>query len=375
MRIVDSGILHVNPEPAYRHVSIFYPNVVQLSERELLCVYQHGDGLYAPNNTLGVLRSYDGGRTWEDEGDLHDRSRDDRPCSYMASFLSRMSDGTLTVTPFRIDRSDPEVRLFSDNAGLIANEPILFTSADGGRTWSDPLVQELPGGMHLTAAQGLVELDDGRWLATFDQWPAFGDSGAYEPRMWSCTSADRGRTWNGMTVMADGARDGKGYWHGRALKLSDGRLFSLLWAADMTRPDKGPVNLRNHFAISDPAASAWQKPVETNLPGQTNCTAQLSDGRLAAIYTCRGAASPGFFVALSDDLGPTWDLEGQVRVWDASGRTAIGYDSAEKYPRSHDTIAFGAPSLIALASGELLATWWCTDASLVHARWAKLAVD
>ena len=38
MRIVDSGILRVNPEPAYRHVSIFYPNVVQLAERELLCV-------------------------------------------------------------------------------------------------------------------------------------------------------------------------------------------------------------------------------------------------------------------------------------------------------------------------------------------------
>ena len=198
------------PEPAYRHVSIFYPNVVQLSERELLCVYQHGDGLYAPNNTLGVLRSPDGGLTWEDEGDLHDRSRDDRPCSYMASFLSRMSDGTLTVSPFRIDRSDPEVRLFNDNAGLIDNDPILFTSSDGGRTWSDPQVQELPGGMNFTAAQGLVELEDGRWLATFDQWPAFVDSGAYEPRMWSCTSADRGRTWSRHDGHGRRRRGGKG---------------------------------------------------------------------------------------------------------------------------------------------------------------------
>ena len=194
----------------------------------------------------------------------------------MASFLSRMGDGTLAVSPFRIDRSDPGVRLFDDNAGLIDNDPILFTSSDGGRTWSDPQVQELPGGMNLTAAQGLVELDDGRWLATFDQWPAFGGSGAYEPRMWSCTSADRGRTWSGMTVMADGAGEGKGYWHGRALRLSDGRIFSLLWAADMTRPQKGPVNLKNHFTVSDPAASAWEKPAETNLPGQTSCTAQLA---------------------------------------------------------------------------------------------------
>tara|TARA_B100000686_G_C16779354_1_gene970753 strand:+ start:260 stop:1396 length:1137 start_codon:yes stop_codon:yes gene_type:complete len=375
MRIVDAGIIYVNPDPAYSHISAFYPNVVQLFENELLCVHQYGDGLYAPNNTLGVLRSTDGGKTWTNEGELHDRSKDDRPYSYMASFLSRMSDGTLTVSPFRIDRSNPRVRLFNDNAGLIDNDPILFISRDRGLSWSEPIVQKLPTDMNLTSAQALIELDDGKWMATFDQWPRFDDTDEYEPRMWCCTSGDGGQTWDQLTVMADGADEGKGYWHGRTTKLSDGRLFSLLWAADMTQIDKGPVNLTNHFTISDPSGRYWETPTATNLPGQTNCTVQLPDGRLAAIYTCRESSKLGFLVALSNDLGLTWDLENQVRVWDASNKTVIGFNSADKYPHSHDTIAFGAPSLITLANEELLATWWCTHMSLTHTRWAKLSTE
>ena len=65
----------------------------------------------------------------------------------------------------------------------------------------------------------------------------------------------------------------------------------------------------------------------------------------------------------------------QIRLWDATGQTHIGINSADKYPRSHDMIAFGAPSLIALDDGDLMASWWCTDKSITHPRWARVAID
>lgn len=374
LRVVDSGALFVNPNPAYQHVASFFPNMVQLSADELICTYQRGDGMYAVNSNIALLRSADGGATWQDEGFLHDTADDDRPYSYHATFISRMSDGTLVVSPFRVDRSDPEQQLFSESGGLVANEQLLLTSKDGGHSWSEPQIMPLRDG-NPTWAQSVIELVDGRWLGVFDCWPAYDDPAPYKPLMITMTSTDRGVTWQDRAVMADGADGGKGFWHGRPIRLADDTLHSLLWSADMRQPDKGPVDLPTHFVRGDASGTNWETPEPTPLTGQTISTAQLTDGRLAALYTWREAEQPGFMLALSDTSGEEWDVHNQIRLWDATGQTHIGIDSAEKYPRSHDMIAFGAPSLIALESGDLLASWWCTDKSITHPRWARVAVD
>ena len=370
LHIVDSGILFINPDPAHQHFSAFFPNVVQISPQEFICIYQRGDGMYATNSNIAMLRSTDGGATWRDEGYLWDTSKDDRPYSYHATFISRMDDGTLVVCPCRADRSDSDRPFFSEQGGLIANDPLLFTSRDNGHTWSEPAVISLPEGPVATAAQSIIELADGRWLATFDEWPAFDDPGPYKPRMLGFFSDDNGKTWKDRVVMADGAEEGKGFWHGRAIRLSDDRLFSLYWSANMT--DQGPVDLPIHYAYADPDGRGWEPPKPTSIPGQTNNTTELPDGRLAAIYTWRESDEPGFMVVLSQDGGRTWDLKNQVRVWDATGWTHIGLSRPDRYPRSHDTIAFGAPSMITTMNGELFATWWCTYASLTHMRWARI---
>ena len=166
LRLAESGILYINPDPAHYHVSAFFPNVVQLSGTELVCVYQRGDGMYAANSNVSLLRSLDGGVSWADEGCLHDPSRDDRPYSYHGTFVSRVSDGTLVAFPLRADRSDPDQPFFSESGGLMANEPVLLLSRDQGRTWTDPEPVPLPG-LVASPAQSVIELSGGRWLAAF----------------------------------------------------------------------------------------------------------------------------------------------------------------------------------------------------------------
>jgi len=68
-------------------------------------------------------------------------------------------------------------------------------------------------------------------------------------------------------------------------------------------------------------------------------------------------------VILSQDTGQTWDIEYQVRVWDATGWAQFGLSSPDRHPRSHDRIGFGGLPLITLMDGDLFASWWCTDAS------------
>jgi hypothetical protein len=93
---------------------------------------------------------------------------------------------------------------------------------------------------------------------------------------------------------------------------------------------------------------------------------------MAVIYTVRATEPPGFFAAVSEDGGKTWDLDNQIQVWDATGRQTIGVDSPDKYPRSHDTIAYGAPTSAVLDNGDMLCSMWCTEVSVTHIRYIRL---
>ena len=251
LEIIDEGILYINPNPAYRNPAAFFPNIVQLSDQEFICLYQIGEGMYSIDSNIALQRSIDGGVTWRDEGILYDLSKDDRPWSYHSTFVSQMSDGTLVACPFRADRSDPAQPFFNDTGGLIAIEPLFLVSKDNGLSWTDPVPMALQEPLQSTPAQSIIELADGRWLAAFDLWTTFDDHRPYQPCMVTFASDDQGQTWKDRVVMADGAADGKGFWHGRPLRLSDDRLFSLLWSADMTEPAKGPVDLPIHYTCAD----------------------------------------------------------------------------------------------------------------------------
>lgn len=374
LEVTDTGVVYINPDPAHEHVFASHPHPLQLTEWEFICTYQCGSALYSVDANVALLRSSDGGVTWTDEGPIYDRTGDDRMYSYHDGFVSRLSDGSVVVLAFRADRSAFRKPMFGKGGGLIESVPVLFISRDEGRTWTAPWAIRLPAGILATPANPIIELDDGRWLATFDQWPHYDDPGPYQPRMLAFFSGDNGRTWDDLTVMADGRTDGKGFWHGKTLQLADGRLYTTFWAADLADEDKGPVDLPMHVAFADQAAQSWSKPEPTMVPAQTHWPAELPGGQLAMVYTLRTTPRPGIMAVLSIDDGRNWDIDQQIQLWDATGWTHMGIDAPDRYPHSHDTIAFGAPTLTATLDGTLYASWWCTYASLTHIRWARLRV-
>lgn len=373
LELAEAGILAINPDPSRWHMWAAFAHPVALSETEFIATYQRGAAMYAADSRIMITRSHDGGRTWNDQGWLADGTGGEPPYSYHDAQLSQMRDGTLVALPFRIDRTEPDRPMFSASGGLLPIESSLYVSTDHGRSWMGPHRFPVPDGLNLTLASPIVELGDGRWLAIFDRFKSYDDANDYQPLMVGFLSSNRGITWSDPFVVADGVPEGKGFWHGRTIRLHDERLYTLYWAADMTDSARGAVDLPNHASIASADASDWPMPAPTNLPGQTNYPVQLPNGSIAAIYTMREAERPGTMAALSQN-GFDWDLEHQVRVWDATGWTHIGIPSPGKYPNSHDTIAFGAPTLHLLPDGDLYATWWCTLASITHIRWARLRI-
>jgi hypothetical protein len=369
LMILDSGVIYRNPDPGHRYIAALFPHPLELPGGEFICAYNRGSALYASDLDFFLARSSDGGRTWRDDGMIHQRSAADRHFSYHDPFVSRMRDGALVIGAFRADRSDPNQPMFNERTGgLLKIEPILLRSVDGGRTWSTPEPVALPDGIVATPASAIVELLDGRWFWPFDQWKEFDDERPYQPRTLGFFSDDQGKTWGDMLAYADGAAAGKGFWHGKPIVLENGRLLTIYWAADM----RGGANLPNYVCVSDASARCWSNPEPTNLPGQTNAIVDLGGDWLCIVYTWREAEQPGIMAALSADGGRTWDVENQVRLWDATGRDRLGVESLDAYPRSHDTIAFGAPAALRVYNGDVYAAWWCLEAALVHTRWARL---
>ena len=160
------------------------------------------------------------------------------------------------------------------------------------------------------------------------------------------------------------------YSHSRYTHILDGRVAALQWTQAVGTAE----DLDLHFVISDETGKQWSEPRPTGIMGQTSWLADLGDGQLAAAYTQRTGMQPGISVVLSHDGGSTWDLENQVLVWDAVGQEFLGVAHRPSYPASHDNIAFGKPNLARLPGGDLICSWWCTQACVTHCRYALLTL-
>lgn len=372
LRLVSEGILYRNPSPGYKAECAYLPNILPLSERDLICILRIGSAFYSVDGKLCVLRSEDGGSTWARAGLVWDPRADRTPYNYSAPHATRLSDGTILLLARRWDGSDPELPIFNPvTGGMRPAESVLFRSIDGGLTWSEPEILDLPGGGLADTPSQIIELNDGRWFLACEQWKGWDDAGPLHIRGFAVFSEDRGRTWKDRVDFPSAADTQKMYSHSRYTRLLDGRIAALQWTQEIGTARDFDL----HLAISDETGKRWAAPHPAGINAQTSWLADCGGGMLVATYTRRGRVDPGICVVLSEDGGRTWDLENQVLVWDAVGQEFLGVSHKPSYPASHDNIAFGKPHTARLPNGEIMSSWWCTQACVTHARFAKLMVE
>jgi len=369
LELETEGMLYRNPRPGYRAECAYLSNIVPLSDREVLCLFRLGQAFYSSDGRVAQLRSQDGGATWANEGLVWDPQDDPIAYSYTAPHGARLTDGTLLLVASRFDGSDPDREMFNPKTGGVqVTEKVLFRSEDGGRTWSEPHLLELPGQGLVDLPSQIIELNSGRLFLACEQWKGWDDARPLHIKGFAVFSDDRGRTWWSRLDFPSALDTEKMYSHTRYTRMLDGRLCGLQW----TQRIGGQENLDLHLTVSDVTGTQWSWPRTTGIRAQTSWLADLGNGLVALAYTRREGMQPGILVALSEDDGKTWDLEHQVLVWDAVGQEYLGVEHKPEYPASHDNIAFGKPNLARLPDGSLICTWWCTQACVTHTRFAKL---
>lgn len=371
--ISSEGVLYRNPEPGYRAECAYLPNVVPLSETEVLCFYRIGSAFYSSDGRLALLRSADGGRTWLPEGEVWSSARDPEPgrYSYTAPHGTCLRDGSLVLIAQRWDWLHGGRPIFNPKSGgMRPPETLLFRSTDAGHSWSPPELIDVPGGGSADTPGQIIELNDGRWFLGWQLWNGWDDPGPMHIRNFAVFSDDRGRTWTGRVDFPSSGEAGTMYSHSRFTRMLDGRVAALQWTQEVG----SGRDFELHLTIADATGTRWSYPQSTGIPGQTSWLADAGDGTLVAVYTLRDRMHPGIMAVMSEDGGNTWDLQAQVVLWDAVGQEYLGVLHKPEYPASHNNIAFGKPNLARLPNGELIASWWCTQACVTHARFARLVL-
>ena len=364
LKIIDQGIVS---KGAAR--GAYMPSITQLADGSLIACQHIGAGLGTPDNRIEVLQTKDDGKTWQGQCEIP-ATAGSEDWAYRGPDIAELPDGRLLLSATRFENTD--AALFDpDTEALQRPEMLLYWSADRGRTWSEPQVVpvDLPPERYTwNGCGGVLQISPTRWMYSLETWKPEGFDGPPDQKAAALFSADQGRTWGELTVIADDTSGRLLWWDQLHTRLADGRIYGMLWTHQYgTKED-----LPNHRVVSDDEGRTWSQPRATNLLGQVCCPIALPDGRVAAIYNHRHDPQ-GVHVAVSDDLNH-FDREHEVVVFDAGAEATLGKTEHDNFLAEHMLIAFGKPVGKLLDDGTLLTCFWCTVEGITHTRWVRLSV-
>jgi len=364
IKLLETGIIYRNPEPALRAVHAMHPTLTLLGADEILAAFDLGQGAASFDYATYFAHSNDGGRTWTNPKPI---LRDiDPPLITHALRIRRMSDGLITAFGLRNFRDDPDQLLVNpETFGHVPTEPILLESDDGGHNWTGPRTLELPlQGSAYELCHSLVELADGRWLAPLSIWRNWDGSTPNPEKALAFVSHDRGKTWpEYIDIMVDEAGIFT-YLENSLIELQDGRLLAIAWEFDPDTGRTGPTP----YALSEDAHTFGPR-MKTGLQGQTAKIIQLNDGRIFCLY--RRADKPGLWANLSRLDGDRWVNLAEAPVWRGTTSGMAGKEAAGK---ELDALKFGFPNLTLMPDGSVFAAFWCWEDCISNIRWFHINI-
>ena len=348
----------------------FMPVITPLADGTLLAAQHVGESLGSSDNHIEVLRSGDGGRTWINQGGIHPHNPPRDGYTYRGPHIHTVPDGRLAMTAGRFEANEDDL-FDADTESLQRPAMLLFWSSDQGRTWSEPQVVPVdfpPDRYTCNGAGGMLQLAPDRWMYPFETWKPSGYEGPPDQKAGAVFSADQGRTWGELTIIADDPSGELLWWDQRSCVLPDGRIYTLFW----THVYGTSEDLNTHWAISEDHGRTWSEPCPTTLRGQVSTPIALPDGRVATIYNHRHEPQ-GIRVALTADL-TNYDADTEIVVFDAGAEATLGTPDSDNFLAEHMLIAFGRPGGALFPDGDLMTYYWCTTEGVTHTRWARLRV-
>ena len=331
---------------------------------DVVCLYRRGSAKHGPDGTLQLQRSCDGGRNWSEPVAAYDRTPRTPPESVINGAL--MSQGNeLLAAVASLDMVNPNVYVFGEEAAAFPHYTGLCRSADGGRTWDEPVrVDTSPyGGARVGIATNPYRLADGALCLPLEVCLDCGPQATA-----AVVSRDGGCTFSPPQLLVGDLSGALSLCDARLTRLSDGTYLMHLWTFEY----KGERTLHVHQSRST-YGLVWSSPEPTNIRGQISHPLEVEPGLLIAV--CNHREPPeGNQLWWSFDQGRTW-CEAPVHLWDVAADRVLGQPAAQAGEACRQEVwnalpkfAFGTPSLQVLEDGSVLLLYWATIGGVIHIR-------
>lgn len=200
------------------------------SDGRILCTYMLQEKLGLNDFKPVIATSDDQGHTWRDERLLWPHLAEQ-----WSSFgsISANPDGSLMYFGSQCPIAHPRESSWSEaNTGLKQNQLIWSRSTDDGNIWLDPqpIAMPIPGAAE--AAGALCVTTTGRWIACYAPYNNF-DPNVKVPRnqLAQVASDDQGKTWQYQPIMQFPSPTA-GCAEAWVVQLADGRLLATAWQFD-----------------------------------------------------------------------------------------------------------------------------------------------
>jgi hypothetical protein len=332
--------------------------ITRLASGDILLAHRSGTRRESADGRPHLLRSSDGGATWDDLGRPFDEAAEPG-WDLRGAALTELADGSILTSIVGLEKRIDRPVYNPETEGLTTVRNLLRRSDDGGRTWSEPWLLE-GGPVPQTASQGLLTLPSGDVLCTFETFKEYDELGPWRYMGGLLRSTDGGRTWGDPVISAasdhEGDPDDRMCWDPRIARLPSGELVQFYYAFLHRSGTEGPV----HGAWSSDDGRTWTPPTSTGLTGQATYPIPLEDGRLVAFQQRRGEQQ-AMVAHVSDDGGRTFEAGSETVVYEHETASAAGADGSLtpfEYVMSMDRFTFGHPCGVPVGSDEVLAVWY-----------------
>lgn len=361
--ILDQGFVVQQAATARGTDIAIGPRIVVLPDGEAICSFMFSAKTATNDFIPALCRSSDGGKTWSKPQIVWPQLR-----SRWSLFVSISRDpysgvlflyGTQTV----IDVPG-ESNWNSTTQGLKANHLIWSSSADDGRTWTEPGVIPMPIAGAAEAPGPLCVTRTGLWIACYSPYNTFDPVVKVDrSQVVAMFSDDRGQSWRHVSMLRF-ERPDIGAAEAWVIELADGRLLGTCWRI----PNDGS-ECTNAYALSHDGGNTWTPTTSTETMGQSTALAPLSDGRALFLYNQRKHGEPGVKMAVVRPTDAFFGIEHDAHIWQAETRT----QSASSGSLSEwSDFSFGEPSIAALSDDTWLAVLWCIQPSGSGIRYVKV---
>ncbi len=358
MKCLDEFTIYQNPAPLLVSRQATFPGIVQLPSGELLAVFTIGQAFDAADARAYVSRSSDEGRSWSAPMRLSPHEPEPEESQSFKPLLLR--DGTLMAAGYVFVRPTPLTPVVDpDTFELLRLRNRVSFSSDGGLNWSQPQLIDV-GGQPLELSGPCIELSSGRLIGATAPFHLHKDGHAG----WIIASDDKGRSWRKLSEFYSSPTGSVASWECRLCEMSPGRVAVIMWAYD----NATSANLDNKLALSDDGGESF-RVIETGVHGQASNIMPLGGNKLLTIHAHREAPI-GLIVRRVDVSGDHFTVEEELNLL---GNADMASETAD-IRKQFASLKFGQPSLLKLASGDILAACWSFENSQYVIKGYRLAL-